>query len=116
MAYLRRRPDAHLGTGDPGRYIGLSFDVTERKINDDRNRLFTREVRHRAKNLLAVVLAIARQTAGKKDPEIFAEEFGDRVAALSSTLDLLGRSDWRGVDLTSSSRRTSNHLPRQESR
>ena len=80
-------------------YIGLSFDVTERKTNDDRNRLFTREVRHRAKNLLAVVLAIARQTAGKKDPAMFAEEFSNRITALSSTLDLLGRSDWHGVDL-----------------
>ena len=73
--------------------------MTERKTNDDRNRLFTREVRHRAKNLLAVVLAIARQTAGKKDPAMFAEEFSNRITALSSTLDLLGRSDWHGVDL-----------------
>ena len=87
------------GKAGPGRYIGLSFDVTERKINEDRNRLFTREVRHRAKNLLAVVLAIARQTAGKKDPVIFADEFSDRIAALASTLDLLGKSDWRGVDI-----------------
>jgi two-component sensor histidine kinase len=83
----------------PGRYVGLSFDVTERRLNEDRNWLFTREVRHRAKNLLAVVLAIARQTAGKKDPVIFADEFTSRIAALSATLDLLGKSDWRGVDI-----------------
>jgi two-component sensor histidine kinase len=49
--------------------------------------------------MLAVVLAIARQTAGQKDPATFADEFGDRIAALSSTLDLVGKSDWRGVDL-----------------
>ena len=87
------------GTQGPGRYIGLSFDVTERKINEDKNRLLTREVRHRAKNLLAVVLAIARQTAGNKDPVLFAEEFSNRVAALSSTLDLLGRGDGQGVEI-----------------
>jgi two-component sensor histidine kinase/PAS domain-containing protein len=81
------------------RYIGLSFDVTERRLNEDRNRLFTREVRHRAKNLLAVVLAIARQTAGKKDPFRFADEFTNRITALSSTLDLLWKNDWRGVDI-----------------
>jgi two-component sensor histidine kinase/PAS domain-containing protein len=81
------------------RYTGLSFDVTERRLNEDRNRLFTREVRHRAKNLLAVVLAIARQTAGKKDPFRFADEFTNRITALSSTLDLLWKSDWRGVDI-----------------
>jgi two-component sensor histidine kinase len=87
------------GRPGAGRYIGLSFDVTERRLNEDRNRFFTGEVRHRAKNLLAVVLAIARQTAGKKDPLIFADEFTNRIAALSSTLDLLGKSDWRGVDI-----------------
>ena len=87
------------GTQDSGRYIGLSFDVTERKLNEDRNRVFTREVRHRAKNLLAVVLAIARQTAGQKDPALFAEEFSNRIAALSATLDLLGRGNWQGVDI-----------------
>jgi len=87
------------GAPGVGRYIGLSFDVTERRLNEERDRLFTREVRHRAKNVLAVVLAIARQTAGKKDPVIFADEFTNRIAALSSTLDLLGKSDWRGVDI-----------------
>jgi two-component sensor histidine kinase len=87
------------GKTGAGRYIGLSFDVTERKIREERNRLFTREVRHRAKNLLAVVLAIARQTAGKKDPVIFADEFSNLIAALSSTLDLLGKADGRGVDI-----------------
>ncbi len=89
-----------LGKADCGRYIGLSYDVTERKANEDKVRLLLgREVRHRAKNMLAVVLAIARQTVGQKDPATFADEFGDRIAALSSTFDLLGRSDWEGVDL-----------------
>jgi two-component sensor histidine kinase len=80
-------------------YVGLSFDVTERKMQEDRNRLVTREVRHRAKNLLAVVLAIARQTAGKKDPACFADEFSNRIVALSATLDLLGKREWRGVHI-----------------
>ncbi len=88
-----------LGKADCGRYIGLSYDVTERRANEDRPRLHTLEVRHRSKNMLAVVLAIARQTAGKTDPALFANEFSDRIAALSSTLDLLESSDWQGVDL-----------------
>ncbi len=90
---------AHTNGTGAGRYIGLSFDVTERRMTEDRNRLFTREVRHRAKNMLAVVLAIARQTAGKQDPESFADAFSSRIVALSSTLDLLGKSNWRGVDI-----------------
>lgn len=89
-----------LGKGDCGRYIGLCYDVTERRANEDRVRLLLgSEVRHRAKNMLAVVLAIARQTAGQKDPATFADEFGERLAALGSTLDLLGRNDGQGVDL-----------------
>ncbi len=91
-------PQANGATG-PSRYVGVSFDVTERRLDEVRDRLFTREVRHRAKNLLAVVVAIARQTAGKTDPATFAEEFSNRIAALASTLDLLGQSDWRGVDM-----------------
>jgi two-component sensor histidine kinase len=87
------------GTSDAGRYFGISFDVTPRKLLEERNRLLTREVRHRAKNLLAVAAAIARQTAGKKDPEAFADEFAKRVAALGSTLTLLSREERQGVDI-----------------
>lgn len=86
-------------SSEMGRYLGISFDVTRRKLLEERNRLLTREVRHRAKNLLAVAAAIARQTAGTKDPEAFADEFAKRVAALGSTLTLLSREERHGVDM-----------------
>jgi two-component sensor histidine kinase len=56
------------------------------------------EVRHRAKNTLNLVQAIARQTATGA-PETFIVRFNDRIRALASNQDLLARSEWNGVDL-----------------
>jgi two-component sensor histidine kinase len=58
----------------------------------------TRDVTHRTKNVLAVVHAIARQTAARA-PNEFLENFGDRVQSLARSHDLLVKQDWRGVDL-----------------
>jgi two-component sensor histidine kinase len=42
---------------------------------------------------------MARRTAGEVDPQVFAERFGDRLAGLAASQDLLVKSDWKGVDL-----------------
>jgi two-component sensor histidine kinase len=57
-----------------------------------------REVNHRAKNMLNVVDAIARQTA-TRNPEDFVERFSDRIQALSANQDLLVQNEWKGVDI-----------------
>ncbi len=57
-----------------------------------------REVSHRAKNMLSLVNAIARQTA-TRGPEDFIERFTERVQALAANLDLLIQSEWQGVDV-----------------
>jgi two-component sensor histidine kinase len=74
-------------------------DITERRQHQERAALMMREVNHRAKNLLAVVQAVALQTAGEDDPKLFAEHFSDRLAGLAASHDLLVRSEWMGVDL-----------------
>jgi two-component sensor histidine kinase len=56
------------------------------------------EVNHRAKNVLAVVQSIARQTAAS-GPDDFFERFGERIQALAASQDLLVKNEWRGVDL-----------------
>jgi two-component sensor histidine kinase len=65
-----------------------------------------REVNHRSKNMLAVVQAVARQTARlAATPDLFIEGFMARLAAIASSHDLLVSRDWRGVqigDLTKS--------------
>jgi two-component sensor histidine kinase len=54
--------------------------------------------RHRSKNMLAIVQAIARQTAAA-NPDDFIERFAERIQALASSQDLLIQSEWRGVAL-----------------
>ena len=74
------------------------MDITERKRAEERDRILTAEVNHRAKNLLAVVQAVALQTASEDDPKEFAQNFNDRLAGLAASQDLLVQSHWRGVD------------------
>jgi two-component sensor histidine kinase len=74
-------------------------DITERKMAHERVELLMREVTHRAKNLLTVVRAVARQTARRDSPLAFAERFDRRIAALGASHDLLVQNQWRGVDL-----------------
>ncbi len=57
-----------------------------------------REVNHRSKNLLAVVHAIARQTARlSASPDAFIDSFMARLSAIGCSHDLLVSRDWRGV-------------------
>jgi two-component sensor histidine kinase len=84
--------------GRPKRYYGVLMDITERKRAEARDQILTAEVNHRAKNLLAVVQAVARQTASSDDPKEFAQNFNDRLAGLAASQDLLVQSHWQGVD------------------
>jgi two-component sensor histidine kinase len=56
-----------------------------------------REMNHRAKNMLGLVQAIARQTA-TKNPEDFINRFSERIQALSANQELLVRGEWKGVE------------------
>ena len=88
------------GSGRERRVVrfGTIRDITERKQQEERERLLMREVSHRAKNMLNVVDSIARQTAAR-NPEDFIERFSDRIQALSANQDLLIRNEWKGVDV-----------------
>jgi PAS domain S-box-containing protein len=89
-----------LGSQSDGRrlFITVAQDVTERKVHEEQVSLLMREVNHRAKNMLSVVQAIARQTAAR-EPEVFIDCFTERIRALAANLDLLVRNEWRGVDM-----------------
>ena len=85
--------------------VGTAQDITERKRREeerkehaDRERLLMREINHRAKNMLSLVHAIARQTAARQPPD-FIERFTERIQALAANQDLLIRNEWHGVDL-----------------
>ncbi len=74
-------------------------DITSRKRDLDHIQMLMAEVNHRAKNLLGVVQAIARQTAKHSDPAVFAARLSDRIAGLAACHDLLVRNQWQGVDI-----------------
>jgi len=76
----------------------IARDITERKEREEREHLLMREVNHRAKNMLSVVDAIARQTA-TRDPEHFVDCFSERIQALSANQDLLIKNAWHGVEI-----------------
>ena len=78
--------------------IAVVQDITARQDAEQHAKRLMYEVDHRAKNLLAVVQAVARQTAAKSTPGEFAERFGERLAGLAASHDLLVGSEWRGVD------------------
>jgi len=74
---LRDEQDAVLGT------TSVAVDLSERKANEDQLRLLLRELTHRCKNLLAVIHAIARQTASRtRSVEDFLDRFSARLVAI----------------------------------
>jgi PAS domain S-box-containing protein len=96
---------------------GAAVDVTERKENERHLRLLMRELTHRSKNLLAVIQAMARQTArhaGTTDD--FVEQFSARLQALARSHDLLVQESWHGASLNDMVRsQLGHHLDRDNS-
>ncbi|MBC8013392.1 MAG: PAS domain-containing protein, partial [Methyloceanibacter sp.] len=88
---------------DEGSVIGttsVAVDITERKVNEDQLRLLLRELTHRSKNLLAVIHAIARQTASRtRSVQDFLDRFSARLVAIGCSHDLLIADDWHGASL-----------------
>lgn len=88
---------------EAGDVVGVtcaSVDVTERKEGEAHLRLLLRELTHRSKNLLAVIQAMARQTARHAGSvESFLSQFGARLQALAASHDLLVRESWYGASL-----------------
>ncbi len=83
---------------EPGRFAAVFLNVTERKASEERQALLAREVDHRAKNALAVVMAALRLTRAETLPAYRAAVEG-RVAALARAQTLLARENWSGAAL-----------------
>jgi two-component sensor histidine kinase len=76
----------------------MTEDISSRKRAEEQVDLLMGEANHRIKNVLGLVQAIARQTAAGS-PEDFVGRFTERIQALASNQDLLGRNEQRGADL-----------------
>lgn len=89
--------------GRPLVATGLIEDITDRKTHERQLRVVMNELNHRVKNTLAVVQAIAQQSADKsvQSPELasFLGRFGGRLRALAAAHGLLTHSDWSGASM-----------------
>ncbi len=87
------------------RYQGRAYDAMSKlqlasEISLQEKDLMLQEMKHRIKNSIARVLAIARQTAGTEtDIEEFSKSFSARLQAMAASQDMLTRSRWQKADL-----------------
>lgn len=79
--------------------VPSGVDITERKRSIHRIQQLMGEVNHRAMNMLAVVQAVARQTARDGDPITFVTRLTERIGGLAASQDLLVRNEWKGVEV-----------------
>ena len=90
----------HFENGKAVRLVGTARDVTERKQREAHVRFLMREIAHRSKNLLAVIQAMARQTAVTAgSAHDFEQIFSARLQALAASHDILMDEDWHGASI-----------------
>ncbi|RWK54750.1 MAG: GAF domain-containing protein [Mesorhizobium sp.] len=88
------------GDGKPTLIFGVNYDITERKLGDERQRLLLRELNHRVKNTLATIQALATQTVRHaRRPSDFLNAFSARLQALGAAHSLLSDREWRGIGI-----------------
>lgn len=90
-------------TNESGIVTGLvttAVNISQIRCREQILKTLVREVCHRSKNLLAMVQAIARQSArfGASIPD-YLKRFQGRLEALSRSQDLIVHSDWFGAYL-----------------
>ena len=96
--------------GKPQRAFVTNLNITERKRAEDHARLMMAEVNHRARNLLGVVQAVARQTARRGDAANFVERLTERIGSLAASHDLLAQNQWQGVEMAELARAQLAHF------
>lgn len=78
--------------------VSALHETTEKSLLE--KELMLQEMKHRIKNSIARVLAIARQTAAyATDIGEFSASFSARLQAMAASLDMLTRSRWQKADL-----------------
>jgi PAS domain S-box-containing protein len=85
----------------PVAIAGASRDLTERKQAEELQQLLLDELKHRVKNTLATVQAIAWQTLrAARDLPSAREALDRRILSMAHAHDLLTSRAWTGADLT----------------
>ncbi len=86
-----------------GRIVGASkiaHDISARKEAERLQSMLVGELNHRVKNVLATVMAIARQTFGRDEAyRTGVDAFEERLASMSRAHDLLTHANWERAAL-----------------
>jgi PAS domain S-box-containing protein len=86
--------------GKARRLVSIMADVTEQKAAERHIQFLVREMTHRSMNLLAIIQAIANQTARTSGTLAdFRERFGHRLRGLAASHNVLLETQWRGASL-----------------
>lgn len=92
---VSRKPD-----GKAHRLVSIMADISDRKAAEQQVQMLAREVTHRAKNMLAIIQSIGRQTAKSSGTlQEFEERFSRRLQGLAASHDILVRDNWSGASL-----------------
>ena len=84
------------------RFVGVSFDITERKRSEAHMLLLINELNHRVKNTLSIVQGIAKQSFASDNGSAEAlSAFDGRIAALAAAHDILTRENWAPSSMAS---------------
>lgn len=78
----------------------ISHDISRRKRSEAHMQFVMRELSHRTKNLITVIIAMARRTARQSaDFNDFETKFTGRLHGLARSHDLLVHMDWMGAPI-----------------
>ncbi len=98
--WIHARGRLDLKDGQPSRLLAAGIDITERKRSEQHLRFLMRELSHRSKNLLAVIQAMAGQTAKSVESVAdFKHRFGERLMGMAASHDLLVNQNWLGASV-----------------
>jgi PAS domain S-box-containing protein len=87
-------------TGEPIRFLGSNFDITERKLAEEHQGLLIAELDHRVKNILAQVAMVANATRqGSHSIKEFLGSLDGRIQSMAAAHTLLSDSGWQKVGL-----------------
>jgi PAS domain S-box-containing protein len=94
------------GERRPQRVVGVSIDITERKLAEEHLRMMVAELDHRVKNVLATVSALTSRTQGASGSVAdFVAALDGRIQSMAATHQLLSSQQWKGILLSDLARR-----------
>ncbi len=87
--------------GQPVRMLGAMVDTTERRREEEWQKLLVAELQHRVRNLISMVRSVARLSApSHRNVDDYVDHLIGRLQAMGRTQSTLTRSPGRDVDLS----------------